>query len=493
MENKILKIHKNDNVCVALEDLSKGENITIDNKEITLKENIGIGHKISLKNILQGEDVIKYGYPIGMATKNIYEGELVHTHNLKTKLGKIEEYTYNPKFKKVESKKGNLYFKGYKRKDGQVGIRNELWIVPTVICISSVGDQIISEFKKIVNPDVNVVNLKHTLGCGQSEECLLNTQKILANIIKHPNAGGVLVLGLGCEDNHVNEMKKILGDYDEERIKFINSQDVPNEIEVGVNILKDLYEKMRHDKRESTHISELKIGLECGGSDAFSGLTANPLLGRLSDYLVSQGGTTVLTEVPEMFGAETILMERAINKKVFDDIVKMINGFKEYLISYNVPIYENPSYGNKAGGITTLEEKSLGCTQKGGDSPVVAVIGLNEKIKEKGLNLYDCPSDDAIQTTFLGAIGCHMVLFTTGRGTPLGSFIPTLKISTNSKMANIKNNWIDFDAGRLMNTSMDVLLQELIDLVIEVANGKPTLSEINNSREVSIWKIGPTV
>jgi altronate hydrolase len=288
-------------------------------------------------------------------------------------------------------------------------------------------------------------------------------------------------------------MKKILGDYDTDRIKFLNSQDVEDEVADGVAILKELYETMKDDKREKTHISELKIGTECGGSDAFSGLTGNPLVGKLSDFLICQGGTTVLTEVPEMFGAETILMERAKDEEVFKKIVKMINDYKKYLQSYNVPIYENPSYGNKEGGITTLEEKSLGCTQKSGDAPVVDVIGHNEFIREKGLNLYDCPSDDAIEATALGAIGCQMVLFTTGRGTPLGSFVPTLKISTNSKMGTLKKKWIDFDAGRLLEEPMEDLLEDFISLIVDTANGKMTKNEINDSREVSIWKIGPTV
>jgi len=492
---KTLKINRIDNVIVALENIEKGDLVGTDGEEIKVTDDIRMGHKVAVKRILKGEDGIKYGYPIGKATADIEVGELVHSHNLETKLGKIAEYKYDPKLNDLDCKKRDMYFEGFKRSSGQVGIRNELWIVPTVVCINSVGDQIIQEFRKTLDPvkaDAVAV-LKHTLGCGQSDEDLLNTQKILSNIVKHPNAGGVLVLGLGCEDNHIEEMRKILGDYDTDRIKFLNSQDVEDEVADGVAILKELYETMKDDKREKTHISELKIGTECGGSDAFSGLTGNPLVGKLSDFLICQGGTTVLTEVPEMFGAETILMERAKDEEVFKKIVKMINDYKKYLKSYNVPIYENPSYGNKEGGITTLEEKSLGCTQKSGDAPVVDVIGHNEFIKEKGLNLYDCPSDDAIEATALGAIGCQMVLFTTGRGTPLGSFVPTLKISTNSKMGTLKKKWIDFDAGRLLEEPMEDLLEDFINLIIDTANGKMAKNEINDSREVSIWKIGPTV
>ncbi|PKM49654.1 MAG: altronate hydrolase [Firmicutes bacterium HGW-Firmicutes-7] len=487
-----IKIHEDDNVVVVLADFSKGESVG----DVLLHEDIGQGHKVATKVIAIGEDVIKYGYPIGKATKVINKGDFVHTHNTCTKLDDLNEYTYQPKFETVETDTMNKAVKLYRRKNGDVGIRNELWIVPTVGCVNSTAQRMIDVYKK-QNPNQEIDNIfvfGHNYGCSQMGDDLENTKISLQSIVKHPNAGGVLVLGLGCENNQLSSFKESLGEYDEERIKFLESQNVEDEIAEGVSILKDLYRLMSKDERVEGKLSELKIGLECGGSDGLSGITANPLLGVFSDYVNYHGGTTVLTEVPEMFGAETILMNRAQDENVYHKIVKMVNDFKQYYKDHGQVIYENPSPGNKKGGITTLEDKSLGCTQKAGHAKVVDVVRVGEKITKSGLNLLSAPGNDLVATTSLGIIGCHLVLFTTGRGTPFGGFIPTVKISTNSELAAKKKHWIDFDAGQLTEaTSMDGLFDQFVSYIVGVVNGDKTNNEINNAREIAIFKSGVTL
>lgn len=491
-----IKINNEDNVLVALTNLETGQVIKDNDLDIELIDDINPGHKIAARDIYKGENITKYGYSIGHATEDIKKGQWIHSHNLKTNLSGIVEYNYDPKLVNIEKNQGPKPFKGYRRKNGDVGIRNELWIVPTVGCVNGIAEVIINRFRQEVNPqnidDVRVY--KHNYGCSQLGKDHRNTRTILADLIKHPNSGGVLVLGLGCENNTVEELKAVLGEYDKERTKFLIAQRVGDEIEEGVKLLKELYEVMKEDNREEISISELKIGLKCGGSDGFSGITANPLLGRFSDYLVSHGGTTVLTEVPEMFGAETILMDRAKNLQVFGDIVHLINDFKEYFVEHKQPIYENPSPGNKDGGITTLEEKSLGCTQKGGKSTVVNVLEYGEISKKKGLNLLNAPGNDLVAATVLGASGCHMVLFTTGRGTPFGSFVPTMKVSTNTSIYKLKPHWIDFNAGILLeDKNMEEVADEFMNFVIEVASGKYVNNEKNGFKEIAIFKTGVTL
>jgi altronate hydrolase len=491
-----IKINSNDNVVVALQDLDKDTTIQVDNQKVKIKENIKKGHKVALKHIKEEENVIKYGYAIGHAIADIEQGKHVHTHNIKTNLKGIEEYTFSEDFKAVLEKKKPMTFKGYLRENNQVGIRNELWIVPTVGCVNGTSQQILDTFKQEVNPQgVEALEvLRHNYGCSQLGDDHKNTRQILADIVKHPNAGGVLVLGLGCENNDMKTFIENLGEFNEKRVRFLVAQEVEDEIEEGVKLLKELYEHMKNDKREDVPISELKVGLKCGGSDGLSGITANPLLGAFSDSLIGQGGTTILTEVPEMFGAETILMDRCINEEVFNKTVHLINDFKEYFMSYNQPVYENPSPGNKAGGITTLEDKSLGCTQKGGTAPVVDVLKYGEILKNNGLNLLSAPGNDLVASTALASAGCHIVLFTTGRGTPFGTFVPTMKISSNSEIYNKKQRWIDYNAGVLVeDKSMDLVVEDFMQYIIEVANGKLVNNEINNIKEIAIFKNGVTL
>jgi altronate hydrolase len=492
----IIKIHNRDNVVIALKNFSQGETIEIDGKSIVLLNDIEKAHKIAIKDIEEGAEIIKYGYPIGKTTAAIKTGEHVHTHNVRTGLGELLEYSYNPQLTELTHPKRNLTFNGYRRKNGEVGIRNEIWIVPTVGCVNGIAEQIIREFKAQVNPtDIEGIEVfKHNYGCSQLGDDHKNTRTMLGDIALHPNAGGVLVLGLGCENNKIDEFAESLGDYDKGRIKFLASQKAQDEVEEAVELLKEIYEEVRKDKREPIPISELKVGLKCGGSDGLSGITANPLVGYFSDFLISQGGTTTLTEVPEMFGAETILMDRCVNKDVFEKTVHLINDFKQYFIDLKQPIYENPSPGNKAGGITTLEDKSLGCTQKGGIANVVDVLKYGERLKTKGLNLLSSPGNDLVATTALGASGSHLVLFTTGRGTPFGSFIPTLKISTNSELAAKKPHWIDYNAGPLAeDKSFDEALEELVDKIIKIASGEKANHEKAGFREIALFKSGVTL
>ncbi|QFK71231.1 altronate dehydratase [Pradoshia sp. D12] len=492
----IIHLNENDNVIVALKDIEAGYKIVVQGKEIEVKESIKRGHKIAVEDIAINANIVKYGYPIGHAIKGVSVGEHVHTHNTKTNLEGIQEYQFNQKLTSNPYKQQNLTFKGYRRKNGDVGIRNELWIVPTVGCVNGIAERMIKLFEKEVgdiSPFENILVLKHNFGCSQLGDDHENTRKILMDAVLHPNAGGVLVLGLGCENNNLYEFKESLGEFDEGRVKFLNSQEVSDEIEAGVQILKEIYEKAKGDKREEVPLSELKIGLKCGGSDGLSGITANPLLGRFSDFLVAQGGTTVLTEVPEMFGAETILMERAQNSEVFEKTVGLINEFKEYFMENKQPVYENPSPGNKDGGITTLEDKSLGCTQKAGTSTIVDVLKYGERLEHKGLNLLSAPGNDLVASSALASAGCQMVLFTTGRGTPFGSFVPTMKISSNTAIYENKPHWIDYNAGVLLEEEPDVVLQDFTEYIIKVASGELVNNEKNDFREIAIFKTGVTL
>ena len=495
--SKYLQIHPGDNVLVALQAINKGEVIDYQQKKITAADNIPQGHKIAISQINEGDHVIKYGYSIGLAKKVITEGQHVHTHNVRTGLDENLKYTYDPKVKSLDIAKEDRFFLGYQRANGDVGIRNELWIIPTVGCVNGQAKLIVDQLKAETDTKHidDILVLGHQYGCSQLGGDHLNTQKALAAAIKHPNAGGVLVLGLGCENNQVSELQKIIGEWDDTRVKFLVSQEVEDEVEKGLEIALSLCDEMKKDHRSEVPVSKLKIGLKCGGSDGFSGITANPLLGRFSDWLIAQGGTSVLTEVPEMFGAETILMERAQSNEVFCKTVDLINGFKDYFRASDQPIYENPSPGNKNGGITTLEEKSLGCVQKGGDAVVNDVLNYGERIKTPGLNLLWSPGNDLIASSALALSGCQMVLFTTGRGTPFGSFVPTMKISTNSNLYNHKRNWMDFNAGELVdgNKSMNQLKDEFIDFLIEIANGKQLKHEITNFKEIAIFKSGVTL
>ncbi|MCL1990830.1 MAG: altronate dehydratase family protein [Defluviitaleaceae bacterium] len=492
-----IQLHQNDNVVIALKDLKAKTVITVDGQAIQLQEDVDRGHKIAIRDIKENENVIKYGFPIGHATMRIKKGCHGHTHNVKTNLDTQLAYTYSPELNTTVTPFEHREIHVYHRKNGEIGIRNELWIIPTVGCINKLAQRVKSTFLKEMGQLSNNVDgvfvFEHAYGCSQMGDDHITTKAVLQNITLHPNAGAVLVIGLGCENNQVAAFKETLGDHDSERIKFMIAQQQDDEIAAGVALVQALYEVMKNDQRQPAPLSSLRVGLECGGSDGFSGITANPLLGYFSDYLIGQGATTVLTEVPEMFGAETILMNRCETEAVFHQTVNLINDFKQYYEDNNQVCYENPSPGNKAGGITTLEDKSLGCTQKAGTSNVVDVLLYTERLKKKGLNLLQAPGNDLVATTALGATGSHLVLFTTGRGTPYGGFVPTVKVATNREMALKKPHWIDFDASLMLERSVDDVLAQFVDHVIEVVNGKWTQNETNDYREIAVWKFGVTL
>lgn len=451
----------------------------LDNVEINLED----GHKYAIRDIKCGENIIKYGQPIGHATCDIAAGEHVHTHNVKTNLSGKLEYVYEKAECHDEKVDTDLTFMGYVREDGQVGIRNDIWIVNTVGCVNKIAERLADLTGAKYFP--------HPFGCSQLGDDQTTTQQILRGMVNHPNAGGVLVLGLGCENNNIDVFKSVLGDWNEKRVKFLNTQDFSDEIAEGVRLINELKAYADSFKREPVHISKLKVGLKCGGSDGYSGITANPLVGRFCDKLVSFGGSCALTEVPEMFGAEHLLMNRCENEEIFHKTVKMVNDFKDYYTRYNQVIYENPSPGNKKGGITTLEEKSLGCIQKGGLSTVVDVLKYGDRLEKNGLSLLTGPGNDIVACTNLMAAGVHVILFTTGRGTPLGTAVPTVKIATNHSLAQRKANWIDFDASPTLEGKD--LSDELLAYVIRVAEGEQTKNEENKYEEISIFKDGVTL
>lgn len=496
-----LKINDNDNVVVALNTIPAGTSISIepDGMSVTALEEIPAGHKMAVYDIPEGGEVIKYGYRIGNAKEAIKAGNWIHTHNVKTALGDLLEYSYNPT--PVEEKQTqDVTFMGFNRPNGKVGVRNEIWVVPTVGCVNNVATAIAKRANEWLKNEFGestveeVIAFPHPYGCSQMGDDQEHTRAILADLINHPNAGGVLVLGLGCENSNIDVLKPYIGDYDENRVKFLVSQEVDDEITEAVEIIKGLVNYASGFKREPISVSKLVIGMKCGGSDGLSGITANPLVGRFSDLLISKGGTTILTEVPEMFGAETILMNRCANEELFNKTVDLINDFKNYFKSHNQTIYENPSPGNKKGGISTLEDKSLGCTQKSGSALVKGVLAYGETVKTPGLNLLSAPGNDLVAATALAAAGAHIVLFTTGRGTPFASPVPTMKISTNSRLAGKKSNWIDFNAGVLVeDKTMAEETERLFNYVVEVASGKQVCSEAAGFHDMAIFKQGVTL
>ena len=492
-----LKINPADSVVVCLTAKKKGDIIDVDGKQIILAEDTPAGHKVLIKDVCEGENIIKYGYPIGHARKDMKAGEWVNENNLKTNLSGTLEYTYQPVGEQLNIKRENRTFKGYVRKNGDVGVRNEIWIVPTVGCVNGIAERLVKELQRETGGEGvdSIYAWHHNYGCSQLSEDHENTRKLLRDICLHPNAGAVLVLSLGCENNQPDDFMKMLGDYDKERIRLLVTQKVEgDEVKAGMQILRELYDIARKDKRQEVPVSKLRVGLKCGGSDGFSGITANPLVGEFSDWLVAQGGTSVLTEVPEMFGAETILMNRCETPELFEQTVSLINNFKNYFLSHGEPVGENPSPGNKAGGISTLEDKALGCTQKCGRAPVSGVMEYGDRLQNHGLNLLSAPGNDLVASTALASCGCHIVLFTTGRGTPFGTFVPTMKIATNPTLAKNKPQWVDFSAGQLIEgRTMQELVPEFIDKVLSVASGEKARNEMNDYREISIFKNGVTL
>ena len=489
-----IKINPADNVAVALQDLSKGAAV----EGVTLSMDVPRGHKIVLRDLKAGDNVIKYGFPIGHVTRDAAAGSMVDHTCIKTNLEGLLDYSYRPALVDIPEAPLKRTFKGFRRADGQVGVRNQIWVIPNVGCVNGICQTIVERFKaEIAGKEGSVdavVAFPHNYGCSQLGADHENTRTVLADMVHHPNAGGVLVVSLGCENNQLDAFRELVGPVDESRVRMFVTQQVDDEIEYGLQQLREIFAVCSKDEREDVPVSELRVGLKCGGSDGLSGITANPLLGVFSDWIVAQGGTTVLTEVPEMFGAETILMNRCQDVATFDKTVHLINDFKEYFMKQGMPVYENPSPGNKAGGISTLEEKSLGCTQKCGKSIVRGVLKYGERLSIKGLNLLSAPGNDLVASTALASCGCQIVLFTTGRGTPFGTFVPTMKISTNTPLFEKKGHWIDFNAGVLaQGEPMVDVSARFIDFVLAAASGAPVNNEKNEWREIAIFKSGVTL
>jgi len=500
-----VKIHPADNVAVAVRGLPAGSDAVIDGERVVLTEDVPAGHKVALRSVRRGEPIVKYGFPIGAATAPIAVGAWVHSHNLKTCLEGVLEYTYEPVSPPRPPSPGGRggqavrTFLGYRRSNGRVGTRNEVWILNTVGCVNHAAERIAREGAALFNGRIDgVYNFSHPYGCGQLGDDLRNTQRALAGLLCHPNAGGVLVLGLGCENNQMDALLRLAGGVAPERLRFFNSQDVTDEVDAGLEALGQLALAMAEDKREECPASDLILGHKCGGSDGLSGITANPLVGRIADRLAGLGGGVILTEVPEMFGAERLLMNRAADEAVFRQIVALINDFKAYFLRHGQPIYENPSPGNVAGGLTTLEEKSLGAIQKGGQATVTQVLRYGDAAATRagGLSLLESPGNDGVSSTALVASGATLLLFTTGRGTPLGFPVPTLKISSNTAIAEKKPHWIDLNAGALVDgtATMDRLADDLFGLILDVASGRKLANnEKHGYREIAIWKEGVTL
>lgn len=501
---KAIRIRPEDTVAVAVHPLKKGETIVIGDFAVTVLEDIGGGHKVALTVTGKGEPVIKYGSPMGVATKDIAVGEHVHTHNTSTRLSEHDEYHYDLNVRDAFQREADRRakrredsiptIKAFERTDGKIGIRNEIWIVPTVGCVNMTAEQLVKWAKKNLPKNEHYEGTyawTHPFGCSQLGEDHETTRTILAGLVRHPNAGGVLVLSLGCENNTPESFKELLGEVDPKRVKFLTTQEVEDELEASHALIRELYDEMQNDVRTPVGMDRLIVGFKCGGSDGYSGVTANPLVGYFCDELTAMGGTGILTEVPEMFGAEQLLMNRVKDEAVYEKIVSLINDFKRYFVKHGQVVYENPSPGNKEGGITTLEEKSLGCIQKGGKAIVTDVIPYGGQVHKRGLTLLSGPGNDIVSTTALTAAGAHIILFTTGRGTPLGSPVPTVKIASNTALAEKKPHWIDFDAERLLREEQDVVVDDFIDMMREIAGGKkPTKNEEHGYREISIFKDG---
>ena len=488
---KMIRINEKDNVAVALAPIGEGESFSFGDVSVTALEPVPQGHKITLTDLGEGENVIKYGFPIGHTTQAVKKGSWIHTHNMRTNLEGEIEYTYHPDVRPLTPRQPGT-FQGFRRKDGRAAIRNEIWIIPTVGCVNGVVKQLAQENQDLVQGSIEgIYAFNHPFGCSQTGADHAQTRKLLAALANHPNAGAVLVVSLGCENLTHEQFLAELGDFDAERIQFLTCQKVEDEFEAGRELLKKCAQYAAGFEREAISADELVIGMKCGGSDGLSGITANPTVGAFSDRLCAEGGTTILTEVPEMFGAEGMLMNRCESEEVFGKAVQMLNGFKHYFISHNEVVYDNPSPGNKQGGITTLEDKSCGCVQKGGSAPIMDVLGYADQVHTKGLNMLYGPGNDLVSATALTASGCHMVLFTTGRGTPFGAPAPTVKISTNSALYNLKHGWIDFNAGTVAEgESIPEAADRLYQKVISIASGEKTCSEKKGYRDISIFKDG---
>ena len=491
--SKALLVHPDDSVATLVEPAAAGDTVSFDGRTVTALDDIPSGHKLAIATIAAGDHVVKFGFPIGAATSDIAIGAHVHSQNLATTLDGTLDYRFTPVSAVAPHERETATFQGYVRADGRVGTRNEIWVLPTVGCVARTAMRIAALGEAAQGGAVEgVYAFTHPFGCSQLGDDLAGTRRILAALACHPNAGGVLIVGLGCESNQIAALLADIPEARRSAIRTLATQMAGDEIEQGVALVADLVAQARAG-RTTVGIDTLVLGVKCGGSDGLSGLTANPLVGRISEHVVDAGGSVILTEIPEMFGAERLLMDRAADAAVFDRIVAMVNGFKRYFLDHGEPVSENPSPGNVAGGITTLEEKSLGAVQKAGRAVVSDVIAYGGRVMGPGLTLLEAPGNDAVSCTALAAAGATAILFTTGRGTPLGFPVPTIKVSSNSGLATRKPGWIDLDAGAVLEHGFDIVTDDLMSTLCDIASGTPTAAERNGEREIAIWKRGVTL
>ena len=493
VDRAFLRVHPHDSVAVALRAVAAGELVEIGGGAITVREPIPQGHKIALVAHVQDQTVIKYGQPIGRATRPIEPGEHVHSHNLATAL--LGEIAYRPGAGAIVPAGASVRtWSGYARVDGRAATRNEVWVLPTVGCVGGLAEQV----ARLANTRhagriEGIHGFTHPHGCSQLGDDLGGTRALLAGLAANPNAGGVLLLGLGCESNQLDALLDAVPEAARAKVRVLSSQAARDEMAEAGRLIDGLVEEIAPARREPLPLSALRIGLKCGGSDGLSGLTANPLLGRLTETLVAAGGSAILTEIPEIFGAEQALLNRSTSQPVFEAAAALVNRFKRYYLDQGLPVSENPSPGNLAGGITTLEEKSLGAVQKAGGAALNDVIGYGEQATKSGVTLLEAPGNDAVSSTALAAAGATMVLFTTGRGTPLGFPVPTVKVASNHALADTKPHWIDFDAERAISEGQAIVDTSFLDAVLAIAGGEPTASERRDQRAIAIWKRGVTL
>ncbi len=491
-----MRAHVSDDVAAALRDLTAGEIADIEGVPTVLREDIPAGHKFALRHLERGEAVRRYGADIGIMSEPAQRGALVHSHNLATAL--IGEVAYardtGDAAHAASTARSLPAWRGYRRADGRWATRNEIWLLPTVGCVAPLVEDIAREANALHAGKLDgIVGFGHPHGCSQLGDDLAGTRAALAGLCDNPNAGGVLLIGLGCESNQLDDLVALVPEGSRAKIRMMRAQEPGDEHERALELIAQLVEELAPLEREEAPAAALTVGLKCGGSDALSGLTANPLLGRFTDQLVASGGKAVLTEIPEIFGAERALFSRAVSREVFEAAGALLNRFKRYFLEQGQPVSENPSPGNIAGGITTLEEKSLGAVQKGGNAPLVDVLDYGAAAQVPGLTLLEAPGNDAVSSTALAAAGATLIVFTTGRGTPLGFPVPTVKVSSNSQLAQSKAGWIDFDAGRVLGEGTGAVSEDFARRMIAIASGERTAAERSGQRVIALWKRGVTL
>ncbi len=461
---------------------------------ITLLDAVPQGHKFALRSHAEADVFVRYGEAIGRASAAVAPGKHVHSHNLVTALAGERVYAAPASGTAALTAKPLPSWRGYARADGRYATRNEVWLLPTVGCVAPLAELAAREASLRHAGRIDAIaGFGHPYGCSQLGDDLAGTRAALAALCDNPNAGGVVLIGLGCESNQLDALIACVPERSRAKLRVLRAQDAGDELAEVLALIDDLVDELAPLRREEAPASALTVGLKCGGSDAFSGLTANPLLGRFSERLAASGGRVILTEIPEIFGAEDALLARAVSPQVFEAAGGLINRFKRHYLDAGLPVSENPSPGNIAGGITTLEEKSLGAVQKAGTVPLVDVIGYGETVSRPGLTLLEAPGNDAVSSTALAAAGAGLILFTTGRGTPLGFPVPTVKVASNSGLAAAKPGWIDFDAGGLLGGEADAVLEAFSGRLLAIASGEATAAERSGQRVISLWKRGVTL